>query len=132
VGILHTATLLLRVSGSHRIRCCSSSPSQRPTDLLPLHRLVSLRRLQRCRVHRTSPLMRRANPKHLNTVFFLTFRLTRCRTSRYLSTNSSALLIGFSAAVSSLVSVPWPGELSPISPVRDFGFATEKFGFLLP
>jgi hypothetical protein len=44
--------------------------SQRLTDLFPLHRLVPLRRLQRCRVRRTNPLVRRANPKSLSTVPF--------------------------------------------------------------
>jgi hypothetical protein len=82
----------LRVSGSHRIQCCSSSLSQRPTNLLPLHRQVSLRRLQRCRVYRTSPLVRRANPKALSVVPLLTFGPTRCRPSRSLSTNTSVIL----------------------------------------
>jgi hypothetical protein len=83
---------LLRVSGSHRIRCCSSSPSQCHVDLLPLHRQVPLRRLQRYRVRRTSPLVRRANPKTLTTVSLLIFKPTRCRPIRSLSTNSPVLL----------------------------------------
>jgi hypothetical protein len=84
------SSTLLRVSGSHRIRCYSSSPSQRLTDLLPLHRLIPLRWLQRCRVRRTNPLVRHANPKALSIVSFLTFRPTRSRPSRSLSTNTSA------------------------------------------
>jgi hypothetical protein len=71
----------------------SSSSSQHPADLLPLHRQVPLRRLQRCRVHRTSPLVRRGNPKTLIDVPLPTFRLTRCRPSRSLSTNKSVFLI---------------------------------------
>jgi hypothetical protein len=80
----------LRVSGSHWIRCCSSSPSQRPVDLLPLHLQVPLRRLQRCRVHRTSHPVRCANPKTLSVVHLLTFKPTRCRPNRSLSTNTLA------------------------------------------
>jgi hypothetical protein len=86
----------LRVFGSHRIRRCSSSPNQRPADLLPLHQQEPLRRLQRCRVHRTSPLVRHANPKTLSVVPLLTFRPTRCRPSRSLSTNTSVILTFFS------------------------------------
>jgi hypothetical protein len=70
----------------------SSSPSQRPADILPLHRQVPLCRLQRCRVHRISPLVRRANPKTLSVVSLLTFRPTRYRPIRSLSTNTSAFL----------------------------------------
>jgi hypothetical protein len=82
----------VRVSGSHQIRWCSSSPSQRLADLLPLHRQEPLRRLQRCRVHQTSPLVRHANPKTLSVVLLLIFRPTRCRPSRSLNTNTSAFL----------------------------------------
>jgi hypothetical protein len=71
----------------------SSSPSQRPADLLPLHQQVPLCRLQRCRVHQTSPLVRHADPKTLSDVPLLTFKPTRCRPSRSLSTNNSVFLI---------------------------------------
>jgi hypothetical protein len=77
--------LLLRVAGSHRIGCCSPTPSQRLVDLLPLHQLEPLRRLQRCRARRTTPLVRYTNPKPLS-IMSITFRLTRCHPSRSLST----------------------------------------------
>jgi hypothetical protein len=111
----------LRVSGSHRIRCCSSSPSQRPADLLPLHRQVPLRRLQRCRVHRTCPLVRRGNPKALSAVPLLTFRPTRCHPSRSLSTNTSVILTPASRArvrISDLVRFFESGPLSRLDLFR--------------
>jgi hypothetical protein len=67
--------------GPRRIRCLSP----RRADLLPRHRQVPLHRLHRCRAHRTSPLVGHTNTKPLSTMF-ITFRPTRCRPSRSLST----------------------------------------------
>jgi hypothetical protein len=61
-------------------------PQLTPADLLLLHRQVPLRRLQRCRVRRTSHLVRCTNPKPLSSVTLFTFRSTRYRPNRSLST----------------------------------------------
>jgi hypothetical protein len=76
-----------RLTGFHRIRCCSCSFDSTPADLLPLHRRVPLRRLQRCRVRRTSPPVRHTNPRSLRlSISCSRFRPTRHCLNRSLST----------------------------------------------
>jgi hypothetical protein len=77
----------LRLTGLHQIRCCSCSFDSTPADLLSLHRRVQLRRLHRCRVHRTSPPVRHTNPRSLRLPISCSrFRPTRHCPNRSLST----------------------------------------------
>jgi hypothetical protein len=76
-----------RLTGFHRIRCCSCFFDSTLADLLPLHRRVPLRRLHRCRVHRTSPPVRHTNPRSLRlSMCYSRIRPTRHCPNRSLST----------------------------------------------
>jgi hypothetical protein len=75
-GNLHTALSPKPPPRNRRLTLDPDLLPLRRADLLPLHRQVPIRRLQRCRARRTSPLVRHTNPKTISTMF-IRFRPTR-------------------------------------------------------